>query len=77
MDFSTMRKKVENNQYSSLDGFEEDFYHVWHNATIYNQADTIYCKAALRIRDAGTVSIMHVAMCVQYRRFRGISKLSL
>ncbi len=57
MDFSTMRKKVESHQYSSLNEFEGDFYHVWHNATIYNQPDTIYYKAATQIRDAGRVSL--------------------
>ena len=55
MDFGTMRKKVETFQYTTLDEFEQDFYCVWHNATIYNQKDTIYYRAAIRIRDAGVL----------------------
>ncbi len=46
---------MESHQYSSLREFEADFYHVWHNATIYNQPETIYYKAAIRIRDSGGV----------------------
>lgn len=53
MDFNTMRRKVEENKYNSLEEFEKDFYLVWHNATVYNQKDTIYYKAAIRIKDAG------------------------
>ncbi len=53
MDFTTMRKKVEENGYNSLDDFERDFRLVWSNATIYNQKDTIYYKAAIRIKEAG------------------------
>lgn len=53
MDFTTMRRKVEENAYSCLDDFEKDFRLVWHNATIYNTKDTIYYKAAIRIKEAG------------------------
>ena len=48
-----MRKKVEDNVYGTLDDFERDFRLVWHNATIYNQKDTIYYRAAIRIKEAG------------------------
>ena len=53
MDFSTMRKKVEGNVYTSLTEFERDFYLIWHNATIYNHKDTIYYRAAIRVKEAG------------------------
>ncbi len=53
MDFSTMRSKLEVNGYTCLEDFEKDFKLVWHNATIYNQKDTIYYKAAIRIKEAG------------------------
>ena len=53
MDFGTMRKRVESHHYSNLDEFESDFYLVWHNATVYNAKDTIYYRAAIRIKDAG------------------------
>ena len=57
MDFGTMRRKVEGNEYTNLDQFEKDFYHVWHNATIYNQKDTIYYRAAVRIKEAGKSTV--------------------
>ncbi|CAI8037016.1 Bromodomain-containing protein 1 [Geodia barretti] len=53
MDFGTMRKRVDSHHYQSLDEFESDFYLVWHNATVYNAKDTIYYRAAIRIKDAG------------------------
>ena len=53
MDFGTMRQKVEQHQYASLDEFERDFNYVWNNAMVYNTKDTIYYRAAVRIRDAG------------------------
>ena len=53
MDFGTMRKRVESHHYQNLDEFESDFYLVWHNATVYNAKDTIYYRAAIRIKDAG------------------------
>ena len=48
-----MRKKVEENVYSTLNDFEKDFYLVWRNATIYNHKDTIYYRAAIRVKEAG------------------------
>ena len=48
-----MRKKVEQHQYNTLQEFERDFNFVWNNAMIYNTKDTIYYRAAVRIRDAG------------------------
>ena len=59
-----MRKKVEENAYSSLDDFEKDFRLVWHNATIYNQKDTIYYKAAIRIKEAGMWGCRYVGRYV-------------
>eukprot|EP00731_Ephydatia_muelleri_P002416 Em0001g2416a len=53
MDFGTMRKKVDSHEYLSLDEFEHDFNLVWKNATVYNEKETIYYRAAARIRDAG------------------------
>ena len=55
MDFGTMRKRVDSHHYQSLDEFESDFYLVWHNATVYNAKDTIYYRAAIRIKDAGNL----------------------
>ena len=60
MDFGTMRKRVESHHYSNLDEFESDFYLVWHNATVYNAKDTIYYRAAIRIKDAGIYMYMYI-----------------
>ncbi|XP_019854738.1 PREDICTED: bromodomain and PHD finger-containing protein 3-like [Amphimedon queenslandica] len=51
MDFSTMRSKLDSHQYKSLEEFESDLKLVWNNAMTYNQKDTIYYRAAVRIRD--------------------------
>ena len=64
MDLSTMRKKVEENVYSTLNDFEKDFYLVWHNATIYNHKDTIYYRAAIRVKEAGVCVCVCVHVCV-------------
>lgn len=53
MDFSTMRSKLETHLYTSLEEFEKDLQLVWNNAMTYNQKDTIYYRAAVRIRDVG------------------------
>lgn len=54
MDFSTMRKKVLENAYTTVDLFRADFNLITTNAKIYNSPETIYWKCAERIREAGT-----------------------
>ncbi|RWS14694.1 peregrin-like isoform X10 [Dinothrombium tinctorium] len=51
MDFSTMRTKINNNQYTSFTQFEADFHLIIDNCMFYNEKDTVYYKAALRLRD--------------------------
>lgn len=53
MDFGTMKQKVEAHLYPSFREFEKDISFVWNNAMIYNQKDTIYYRAAHRIKEAG------------------------
>ena len=53
MDLGTMKRKLETHQYIKLSDFEKDLQLVWNNAMLYNQKDTIYYRAAVRIRDAG------------------------
>ena len=53
MDLGTMRHKVETHQYASIEAFEKDLQLIWNNAMIYNQKDTIYYRAAVRMKDAG------------------------
>ena len=51
-----MRLKLDSHQYKSLEEFESDLKLVWNNAMTYNQKDTIYYRAAVRIRDVGKKS---------------------
>ena len=53
MDFSTMRKKLENFEYSNIDLFEEDFMLMVGNCLSYNEKDTIYYRAGTKMRDIG------------------------
>ncbi|KAJ4445286.1 hypothetical protein ANN_07090 [Periplaneta americana] len=53
MDISTMRTKLENFQYSNLDAFEKDFNLMINNCMAYNSRDTIFYRAAVKMRDQG------------------------
>eukprot|EP00096_Caligus_rogercresseyi_P008151 TRINITY_DN2654_c0_g1_i1.p1 TRINITY_DN2654_c0_g1~~TRINITY_DN2654_c0_g1_i1.p1 ORF type:complete len:644 (+),score=223.98 TRINITY_DN2654_c0_g1_i1:1407-3338(+) len=51
MDFSTMRSKL--NTYKSLDCLRKDFVLVCENCLSYNEKDTIFYKAGVKLREAG------------------------
>nr|CAG4650083.1 EOG090X04G3 [Sida crystallina] len=53
MDFSTMKQKIEENDYKNLQEFSNDFTLMCNNAMVYNQPDTIYYKAAKRLLHNG------------------------
>merc|ERR1712066_934637 len=53
MDFSTMRKKLENFEYSNIDDFEKDFSLMVANCLSYNEKDTIFYRAGTKMRDMG------------------------
>lgn len=53
MDFSTMRQKIDDNEYSTLQEFTEDFRLMCDNAIRYNHVDTVYHKAAKRLLQVG------------------------
>ncbi|XP_032895661.1 bromodomain-containing protein 1 isoform X4 [Amblyraja radiata] len=55
MDFSTMRKKIEDHGYNNLDEFEDDVNLIIDNCMKYNAKDTIFYRAAVRLRDQGGV----------------------
>ncbi|XP_060087516.1 bromodomain and PHD finger-containing protein 3 isoform X1 [Heteronotia binoei] len=59
MDFSTMRRKLESHQYRTLDEFEEDFNLIVTNCMRYNSKDTIFHRAAVRLRDLGGAILRH------------------
>ncbi|KAG7456040.1 hypothetical protein MATL_G00247460 [Megalops atlanticus] len=53
MDFSMMRKRIEAQGYRNLDEFEDDFNLIVANCMTYNAKDTIFYRAAVRLRDQG------------------------
>ncbi|KAA0724352.1 Bromodomain-containing protein 1 BR140-like protein [Triplophysa tibetana] len=55
MDFSTMRKRIDTQEYKNLDEFEDDFNLVITNCMKYNSKDTFFYRAAVRTRDHGGV----------------------
>ncbi|XP_066447984.1 bromodomain-containing protein 1 isoform X2 [Eleutherodactylus coqui] len=55
MDFSTMKKHLEEQRYQNLNAFEEDFNLIIENCLKYNAKDTIFYRAAVRLRDQGGV----------------------
>ncbi|XP_074167230.1 bromodomain and PHD finger-containing protein 3 isoform X6 [Sminthopsis crassicaudata] len=59
MDFSTMRLKLEAHLYHTLEEFEEDFNLIVTNCMKYNAKDTIFHRAAVRLRDLGGAVLRH------------------
>ncbi|NXI39332.1 BRPF3 protein, partial [Galbula dea] len=59
MDFSTMRQKLESHLYRTLDEFEEDFNLLVTNCMRYNAKETIFHRAAVRLRDLGGAILRH------------------
>lgn len=50
-----MRKKIEDHGYNNLDEFEDDVNLIIDNCMKYNAKDTIFYRAAVRLRDQGGV----------------------
>ncbi|XP_072829829.1 bromodomain-containing protein 1 isoform X3 [Vicugna pacos] len=55
MDFATMRKRLEAQGYGTLRELEEDFDLIVDNCMKYNAKDTVFYRAAVRLRDQGGV----------------------
>lgn len=53
MDLSTMRHKVQTGEYFSLESLESDFDLMIRNCLAYNNKDTIFYRAGIRMKDAG------------------------
>ncbi|KAM9845985.1 bromodomain-containing protein 1 [Aulostomus maculatus] len=53
MDFSTMRQRIDAQEYSSFEQFEGDFNLIIDNCLKYNSKDTYFYRAAVRLRDQG------------------------
>ncbi|CAH9052550.1 unnamed protein product [Cuscuta epithymum] len=54
MDFSTVRNKLGNGSYATLEQFESDVFLICSNAMQYNASDTIYYKQASSIQELAT-----------------------
>lgn len=53
MDFATMRKKIDNNEYVNMTNFEEDFKLIVTNCIGYNGKGNVFYRAAIKLRDQG------------------------
>lgn len=53
MDFTTMREKIEDSKYKSLDTFRYDFELICNNCMTYNLPDTVYYKTAKKLLQQG------------------------
>lgn len=51
MDLSTMRQKAQTHQYRSVDQFVQDFELMVQNCLTYNAKETIFYRAAVKLRD--------------------------
>lgn len=54
MDFLTIRQKIDDHQYGSVQEFTDDFRLMCDNAIKYNHVETVYHKAAKRLLHVGT-----------------------
>ncbi|XP_075039600.1 peregrin isoform X3 [Mixophyes fleayi] len=57
MDFKTMKINLEAFRYQNFDQFEEDFNLIVNNCIKYNAKDTIFYRAAVRLREQGAAVI--------------------
>ncbi|XP_048371736.1 bromodomain-containing protein 7 isoform X2 [Sphaerodactylus townsendi] len=53
MDFSTMKEKIKNSGYQSIEELKDNFKLMCANAMIYNKPETIYYKAAKKLLHSG------------------------
>ncbi|XP_058126103.1 bromodomain-containing protein 7 [Anopheles ziemanni] len=53
MDFSTIRQKIDDNEYNSVAEFSDDFKLMCENAIKYNHSETVYHKAAKKLLHVG------------------------
>ncbi|XP_014482585.1 PREDICTED: bromodomain-containing protein 7 isoform X2 [Dinoponera quadriceps] len=58
MDFSTIKQKIDDNNYQNLNEFVDDFKLMCDNAMTYNHPDTIYYKAAKKLLHVGLKMVL-------------------
>jgi hypothetical protein len=57
MDFTTMGKKLDGLEYIDIDQFESDFNAMVENCMSYNERDTLFFRAGVKMRDHGGIMI--------------------
>ncbi|CAF1967755.1 unnamed protein product [Rotaria magnacalcarata] len=67
MDFSTMKKKITQDDYSNVIEFRSDFELMCENAMKYNRPDTIYWRAAKKLLATGA-KLMNKDKLLSFRR---------
>ncbi|ORZ21254.1 hypothetical protein BCR42DRAFT_488361 [Absidia repens] len=65
MDFSTLHRKIDNDDYKTMDDFRTDFLLIVRNAKLYNAPDTIYWKSADKLEKYGIKAIERAEKLVQ------------
>ncbi|XP_067144180.1 bromodomain-containing protein 7 isoform X1 [Centruroides vittatus] len=75
MDFSTMRKKIENKEYSNVNEFRSDLKLMCDNAMTYNRPDTVYFKSAKKMWHVGEKLLSQDQLLLLRRNLPYISDL--
>ncbi|RGB43738.1 Bromodomain-containing protein, partial [Rhizophagus diaphanus] len=57
MDLGTMRRKVNNNEYTDIDTFKNDLALICNNCKTYNSPETLYYKSAEKLWTFGEKAI--------------------
>ncbi|CAN1147087.1 Bromodomain and PHD finger-containing protein 3 [Linum perenne] len=65
MDFATVRKKLGNGSYCTLEQFESDVFLICTNAMKYNSSDTIYHKQARAIQELATKKFEKMRVAIE------------
>ncbi|KAL1374221.1 hypothetical protein pipiens_018219 [Culex pipiens pipiens] len=55
MDLGTMRQKLKTGHYCSIEDLEADFLLMCNNCLTYNNKDTMFYRAGVKMKDAGTI----------------------
>ncbi|XP_015784599.1 bromodomain-containing protein 7-like [Tetranychus urticae] len=74
MDFSTMKRKINQNLYKTIESFQNDVKLICENAMLYNAPYTVYYKKAERLwRHAEQKIFTKKALIKLARRYRGLN----
>ncbi|CAN0915677.1 Bromodomain and PHD finger-containing protein 3 [Linum grandiflorum] len=65
MDFATVRKKLGNGSYGTLEQFESDVFLICSNAMKYNSSDTVYHRQARAIQELATKKFEKIRVAIE------------